>query len=190
MILLEWREFPSAPCLAGKETWWQFASRFCWHASELISTPVRIYIYIYILISASRVSENSYTDFPYTDGLLCIYTHKKGKVIPLQVRCDPEGGGRGIALLFLDRGTRRGWVVSSTPRPHFTPGKHPVPILEEARWAPGPVWTGGKSRPHRDSIPVATQPVVSRYTDWATRPTKYIYIYIYIYIHTHTYIYI
>ena len=37
--------------------------------------------------------------------------------------------GRGIALLFHDRGTRRGWVVSSTPRPHFTPGKDSVPIL-------------------------------------------------------------
>ena len=61
--------------------------------------------------------------------------------------------GRGIALLFHDRGTRRGWVVSSTPRPHFTPGKDTVPILQEAGWAPGPVWTGGKSRPHRDSIP-------------------------------------
>jgi len=46
-----------------------------------------------------------------------------------------------------------GWVVSSTPRPHFTPGKDPVPILQEAGWATGPVWTGGKSRPHRDSIP-------------------------------------
>ena len=61
--------------------------------------------------------------------------------------------GRGIALLFHDRGTRRGWVVSSTPRPHFTPGKDPVPIVQEAGWAPGPVWTDGKSRPHRDSIP-------------------------------------
>ena len=61
--------------------------------------------------------------------------------------------GRGIALLFHDRCTRRGWVVSSTPRPHFTPGKDPVTILREARWAPGPVWTGRKSRPHRDSIP-------------------------------------
>ena len=60
--------------------------------------------------------------------------------------------GRGIALLFHDRGTRRGWVVSSTPRPHFTPEKNPVTILQEAGWAPGPVWTGGKSRPHRDSI--------------------------------------
>jgi hypothetical protein len=61
--------------------------------------------------------------------------------------------GRGLAVLFHDHGTRRGWVVSSTPRPHFTPGKDPVPILQEAGWAPGPVWTDGKSRPHRDSIP-------------------------------------
>ena len=60
---------------------------------------------------------------------------------------------RSIALLFHDLGTRRGWVVSSTPRSHFTPGKDPVPILQEAGWAPGPVWSGGKSRPHRDSIP-------------------------------------
>ena len=59
---------------------------------------------------------------------------------------------RVIALLFHDRGTRTGWVVSSTLRPHFSPGKDPVPILQEAGWAPGRVWTGGKSRPHRDSI--------------------------------------
>jgi len=61
--------------------------------------------------------------------------------------------GKGIALLFHDRGTRRGWVVSSTPRPHFTPGKDPVPFVQVAVWAPGPVWTRGKSRPQRDSIP-------------------------------------
>jgi len=36
---------------------------------------------------------------------------------------------RCIALLLHDRGTGRGWVVSSTPRPHFTPGKDPVLIL-------------------------------------------------------------
>jgi hypothetical protein len=59
--------------------------------------------------------------------------------------------GRGTAL--HDRGTRRRWVVSSTPRPHFTRRKDPVPILQETGWAPGPVWTGRKSCPHRDSIP-------------------------------------
>jgi len=43
----------------------------------------------------------------------------------------------------------------SAARPGRTllPGKVPVSILQEAGWAPGPVWTGGKSRPHRDSIP-------------------------------------
>jgi len=43
----------------------------------------------------------------------------------------------------------------SAARPARTlpPGKDPVPILQEAGWAPGPVWTGGKSRRHRDTIP-------------------------------------
>ena len=80
------------------------------------------------------------------------YLNGKGKVIPLQARCGQKVG-RGIALLFHDRGTRRWWVVSSTPRPHFTPGKDPVPILQESGWGTRPVWTGGKSRLHRDSIP-------------------------------------
>ena len=60
--------------------------------------------------------------------------------------------GRGVALIFHDSGTRRGWVVSSTPRPHFIPGKDLVPILQEAGWTSGPVWTGGKPSSHRDSI--------------------------------------
>jgi len=44
-----------------------------------------------------------------------------------------------------------GW---STPRPgRFTPEKDPVPIVQEAWWAPGPVWTGAENlAPHRDSI--------------------------------------
>ena len=55
--------------------------------------------------------------------------------------------GRGIALFFHDHVTRRGWMVISTPRPYFTPGKDPVPIVQGAGWARGPIWTGGKSRP-------------------------------------------
>ena len=34
-----------------------------------------------------------------------------------------------------------------------TPGKDQVPIVQQAGWAPAQVWTGGKSRPRRDSIP-------------------------------------
>jgi hypothetical protein len=55
--------------------------------------------------------------------------------------------GRGIALLFHDHGTRRELGVSSTPWPNLPPRKDLVPIVQEAGWAPGPVWTGGKSRP-------------------------------------------
>jgi len=80
--------------------------------------------------------------------------------------------GRGIALLFQDCGTRRGWVVSSTPRPHFTPGKEPVPILQEAGWAPGPVWTGAENFVPTGIRSRTVQSVVNRYTDWATRPTN------------------
>jgi hypothetical protein len=55
-------------------------------------------------------------------------------------------GSRGIiALPFYDYGTTRGWGVSVTPRPLFTPGKDPVPIVHEAVWAPGPVWTGAEN---------------------------------------------
>jgi len=54
-------------------------------------------------------------------------------------------GGRCVALLFLDHGTSRGWGVSVTPRPLFSPGKDPVLNVQEAGWAPGPVWTGAES---------------------------------------------
>jgi len=45
----------------------------------------------------------------------------------------------------MTNGTRRGWGVSVTPLPLFTPRKDPVPIVQEAVWAPGPGWTGAKN---------------------------------------------
>jgi hypothetical protein len=73
--------------------------------------------------------------------------------------------------MFLDLGTRRGWGVSVTPWLIFTPGKDPVPIVEEAGWAPGVVWTGAENLAPPGFDPRTVQPVVSRYTDWATQPT-------------------
>jgi len=43
--------------------------------------------------------------------------------------------------------------LAARPGRTLPPGKDPLPILQEAEWAPGPVWTSGKPRPHRDSIP-------------------------------------
>ena len=88
----------------------------------------------------------------------------KVKVTPVQALRLCTGrtahrGSRGIALPFHDHGTRMGWEVSVTPRPLFAPGKDPVPIVQEAGWAPGSVWTGAENlAPHRDSIPGPSSP--------------------------------
>ena len=59
--------------------------------------------------------------------------------------CTAHRESRGIALPIHDHGNRREWGVSITPRLLFTPGKYPVPIVQEAGWAPGPVWTGAEN---------------------------------------------
>jgi len=61
--------------------------------------------------------------------------------------------GRGIALLFHDRGTRRGWVVSSTPRRTLSPGKTRYPFY---RRLDGPQGRSGRAEnlvSTGDSIP-------------------------------------
>ena len=35
-------------------------------------------------------------------------------------------------------------MVNTSPD-RFTPGKDPLPIVQEAGWAPGPAWTGGEN---------------------------------------------
>ena len=44
------------------------------------------------------------------------------------------------------RSPRRGAeVTSALYECSFTPGKNPLPIVQEARWSPGPVWTGAEN---------------------------------------------
>jgi len=155
-----------------------------------------------LLLLQSTITLNTENEFrmihgPYINQTY-IYIHiKKVK----WSRCMPgvaQRVGRGIALLFHDRGTRRGWVVSSTPQPHFTSGKDPVPIVQEAGWAPGPVWMDGKSRPHRDSSP--DRPDRSQLLYRLSYPAHNIYIYTIIaptnahmytkFVHSSTHVYI
>ena len=56
---------------------------------------------------------------------MCLYILKCVPVIGLGV---VQRVGRGIAPLFHDHGTRRVWVVNSTPRPYFTPGQTRYPL--------------------------------------------------------------
>ena len=53
------------------------------------------------------------------------------------------------------------------PWPLFTPGKDPVPIVQEAEWAPGTE----NITPPPGFDPRTVQPVAGRYTDYATWPT-------------------
>ena len=47
----------------------------------------------------------------------------------------------------------------------FTPGKDPVPLVQEAGWAPGPVWIVAENLAPT-GIRSPDRPA-SRYTDWA-----------------------
>jgi hypothetical protein len=78
-------------------------------------------------------------------------------------------GSRGIAVPFLDHGTRRRWGVSITPRPLFTTGKDPVPTVQEAGWALGPAWTGAENLA-RTGIQSADHPARSQSLYWLRYP--------------------
>jgi hypothetical protein len=55
---------------------------------------------------------------------------------------------RGLALPFHDLGARYGGWSAQRPG-RFTPRKDPVPIVQEAGWAAGPVWTARKVSPQQ-----------------------------------------
>ena len=79
---------------------------------------------------------------------------------------------RGIALLFLGPRHYMGRQPHSPAAP--TPKKYPIPIVQEAGWTPGPVWTGAENFSPPGLDPWAVQPVACHYTNWAIRPTPFI----------------
>ena len=80
-------------------------------------------------------------------------------------------GSRGIALFFLDHGTRRGEGSASRPGRSLSPGKTRYSLY---RRLGGPQGRSGQVRkisPSPGFDPRTVQPVASLYTDWAIRPT-------------------
>jgi hypothetical protein len=77
-----------------------------------------------------------------------MYTYKI-KFHPRRSHEDPGGGGGGgvevMLYSFFNLGARWGWMVNATPRPLYFPERDPVAIVQEARWTPGPVWTGAEN---------------------------------------------
>ena len=76
---------------------------------------------------------------------LSTFTGKpKGKFHPITGHEDPEG--EQMFSCTLPSTSAIGGVGCSKPRlGRFTPGNDPVPIVQEAGWASGPVWTGAEN---------------------------------------------
>ena len=95
---------------------------------------------------------------------------KSGKVIRYRPGV-AQRVGRGIALLFHDCGTRRGWRSAARPGRTLSLGKTGYPFYRRVG--------GQQGRSGRAENLVSTEirfltvkPVFSRYTDWATGPTS------------------
>jgi hypothetical protein len=94
------------------------------------------------------------------DGFKAFRHQVSGKV-KVQVKFTREQATKAL-ISELDGG---GWSTLRTGR--ITSGKDPLPIVQEAGWAPGPVWTGAENLASPELDPRTVQPVASRYTDWA-----------------------
>jgi hypothetical protein len=70
-------------------------------------------------------------------------------------------GGRGIALLFRDLGTSRGWVVSTTPRPIYPKEKSRYPLYRRLDEPQGRFGQVRKISPSPEFDPRTVQPVAS-----------------------------
>jgi len=99
----------------------------------------------------------------------------KVKVTPVQALrlctgCTAHRGSRGIALLFHDQRHLK-WVRRQRHAPAAL-FPRPVPTVQEAGWAPGPLWTGADNLATQPGFnPQTIKPIASRYTDYATQPT-------------------
>jgi len=83
----------------------------------------------------------------------------------------PWGGGRGIALFFHDRGTRRGEGSASRPGHSLPPGKTRYPLYTKLGEPQGRAGQVRKISPVPGFDPRTVQLVASSYTDYVTRPT-------------------
>ena len=82
-------------------------------------------------------------------------------------------GSRGIALLFLDHGTRRGEGSASRPGRSLPLAKTRYPLYRRLGEPQGRSGQVRKISPSPRFDPRTAKPVASRYTDWATRPTVF-----------------
>ena len=128
------------------------------------------------MLVSTRASQRQLTVFDTIISLVCVLLKWKNRVKCTLVKAlrlctgrTAHRGTRGIALLFHDHGTRRGWGLSITPRPLFAPpGKTRYPLyrmLGGPQGQSGQVW---KISPPPGFDPWSVRPVASRCIDCAT----------------------
>jgi len=127
----------------------QLSTRICTWNCTFISGFIRFSKKQW-LFPHTALTDQTLNLFSVMKKLILLNIGKKVKYTPVQALklCTGRTArrrSRCIALLFLDHGTRREWGVRVTPRPLFTPGKDPMPIVQEAGWTPWPVWTGAEN---------------------------------------------
>jgi hypothetical protein len=93
----------------------------------------------------------------------------KGKSVPLHAMKAPGGERRYSSYSFSTSALDRGEWSASRPGRASPPGKEPpVPIGQEARWAPEPVWTQRLEEKSSASVGNPTpvvQSVIRHYAD-------------------------
>jgi hypothetical protein len=129
--------------------WLQFCDGKYWYHSSLF-----LYLFIRLLLICQDIQDQVRRDRIVISNfdilMLVLGSRHVKKLHPFtgtEALYKPYSpwGNRGIALPFHDHSTRRVWGVSVMPQPLFTPAKDSVPIVQEAGWAPGPVWTGAEN---------------------------------------------
>ena len=114
--------------------------------------PINILTLLYLRLTCSYTFRLTLNHPPRKRNFTC---KKCTLVQALRLRTGRTAhrGSGGIALLFLDHGTRRGWRVSVTPRPLFTAGNTRYPLYRRLGAPQGRSGQVRKISPHRDSIP-------------------------------------
>jgi hypothetical protein len=141
----------------------------CCNSTKLCNLLAGFFCVFYVVTTSTDNSSKKINLLVFIMGMDCVHCEVRSGFPYFTVRSGQvrltynrprraQMGSRRIALLILDLGARRGWVVSTTPRPLYPWEK------------PGTHCTGGwvgpragldvceKSRPHRDLIPGPSSP--------------------------------
>jgi hypothetical protein len=100
---------------------------------------VSFFLFVLALPQICLILINSGVLIP--DMLNLLISHNKGTGHPPDIPLQAQRGGSYSSNTFATMALEGyGWLGPCLG--HFTPGEDPVPIIQEAGWAVGPVWTG------------------------------------------------